>query len=111
LLIANTLAIELPGRNQEIIERFFCRPIARVYRNFFGHLPGETSSLVKGRTTRGLFVPGFSFALAAASNHRSALPSIRRLSSREMRKQCMPVSAQDSMAIAPFGQSCEKISV
>jgi hypothetical protein len=56
-------------------------------------------------------VPGFNFAPAAASNHRSAPPRICRLSPREMRKQCMPVSAQASMTIAPFTQPCEKIAL
>jgi len=68
------------------------------------------SSLLKGRTTGGLFVAGFRFAPAAVSDYRSILPSIHPLSLRDIRKQCLPVSAQASMAIAPSAQPYEKIS-
>jgi len=56
-------------------------------------------------------VAGFRFAPAAASDYRWVLPSIHPLSSRDIRKQCLPVSAQASMAIAPSAQPYEKISV
>jgi hypothetical protein len=68
------------------------------------------SSPLKGRTTGGLFVAGFPFAPAAASDYRSVLPSIHPRSSRDIRKQCLLVSAQASMAIAPSAQPYEKIS-
>jgi hypothetical protein len=56
-------------------------------------------------------VAGFSFAPAAASDYCSVLSSIHQLTSRDIRKQCLPVSAQASMPIAPSAQPYEKISV